>query len=257
MRIAKGLAQSDRKRLSKIIFSFQSVPHTHKNGTWKCGLVRVVWFRSPHATGRGQAPQVLPSHHGAYGREMEEVLAARNRRLPTPDTASRGRPEQPLALASGRAAHTVPMPASSLPENRGRRPHLQPKACDRPGQRSETTRGNAAPPWRRMQFSRLRGGQELGDRPGRPAGPLAPAQGLVGNVVLLLRDFGRLVWWTVFGSSLPAHSRVQGSGGHSFIYSLKAYIYCCSQLILVREYKDRLSFGLTDARLLQLLKIFV
>lgn len=35
------------------------------------------------------------------------------------------------------------------------------------------------------------------------------AQDLVGNVVLLLRDFGRLVGWTVFASSPLADSRVR------------------------------------------------
>lgn len=77
----------------------------------------MVWIPVSPTPQPRPGPQVLPSHRGAYGRETEEVPAARNRRSPRQeDTPSRGRPEHPLASpSSGRAAHTVPTPASSLP----------------------------------------------------------------------------------------------------------------------------------------------
>ena len=102
------------------------------------------------------------------------------------------------------------------PETPGRRPHLQPKAqTPAPDKtRSETTRGNWAPPWWRMQFSRRPVREqfmERGDYFSQDAlQDLWPAaQDLVGNVVLLLRDLGLLVRWTVFAFSLLAVSRVR------------------------------------------------
>ena len=221
MRNAKGLAQSDRKRWNKIIFLFN--PFLRKKSTQKKWNVK-VWPRArgldsglPHATAEARPsspskpPRSLRARDGRGPRGAEP-------QIPTPG----GHPISGPARAPSRLATLRPCrphsPYARLvpPETPGRRPHLQPKAqTPAPDKtRSETTRSNGAPPWWRMQFSRrsVRGQfMERGDyfsqdalRDSWPA-----AQDLVGNVVLLRRDFGRLVWWTVFASSLLAVSRVR------------------------------------------------
>lgn len=199
MRIAKGLAQSDRKRLSKIIFLFNPFL-THTKMERECGLVRVVWIPVSLTQRPRPGPQVLPSHHGAYGRETEEVPAARNRRLPHARTPHLGagpsslspslrlrpcRPHSPyarLVLPRTAAADPTyslkprPPPRTKLEVNNMRATrHHHDGVCSSPAAPCVSNLWNSGTTFR------------------MPCGPLAPRAGSRGNVVLLLRDFGRLV----------------------------------------------------------------
>lgn len=259
MRIAKGLAQSDRKRLSKIIFLFNPfLTHTKME---RESVASCAWFgfRSPSRNGRGQALKSFQATTEPTGARRKRSPRRGTADSPRPDTASPGRPEQPLAQpASGRAAHTVPMPASSLPRTAAADPTYSLKPRPPPRTKLEAKqhaatrhhhdgvcRSPAAPCVSNLWNSGT-------TSPRMPCGTAGPPRRVSWEMQFFCSEIS-VVWYDGRCSVLVyRHIRgFAGSGGHSFIYSLKAYIYCCSQLILVREYKDRLSFGLTDARLLQ------
>ena len=224
MRNAKGLAQflSDRKRWSKIIFLFN--PFLRKKSTKKKmereSVASSAWsgFWSPPRHDRGQALKSFQATTVPTG--------ARRKRSPRRGTADPPTPGACRILGPARAASRLarlrpccpysPYARLVPPESPGRRPHLQPKAqTPAPDKtRSERRGRNGAPPWWRMQLFR-RSVRELfmerADYFSQDAlrGRWPAAQDLMGNVVLLRRDFGHLIWWTEFASSLLAGSRIR------------------------------------------------